>query len=328
MKSPTESKTTKPSDKSKIALVLPAYNEELTIGDTIEAFYKVRSDLFFVVVDNNSSDKTSQVAQEAFTRLDIDGVIYRELRQGKGYAVRRAFQEVDADIYVMTDADMTYPAEALPDLLQVVLNGEADMVVGNRHHNQRYASENKRPFHNFGNHLVRKLINVLFTNDLKDIMTGYRVFTRRFVRLFPLMSPGFQLETEVTLHALDKRYRIVEIPVDYLDRPEGSDSKLNTFRDGFRVLSTILNVFRFFRPLSFFGAIAAMFFTSGLAAGAPVLIEFAETRYITHVPLAILASGLGILGMVTVAIGLVLDALTKANAAQYELRVNAYSDKS
>lgn len=236
----------------KVAVVLPAYNEEQTIAAAIEDFHQALPDAAVWVINNRSSDATEQTALDTLTRLGCKGGVVNERRPGKGNAVRRAFLDIDADIYILADADLTYPAAQAHELMAPVIAGEADMVVGDRHSSGRYATENKRALHGFGNRLVRDLVNKLFHSDLADIMSGYRVFNRRFVKSYPVLVEGFEIETDMTLHALDKRFRIVEIPVDYRDRPAGSFSKLNTLRDGARVLGTIGNVLRYYRPLFFF----------------------------------------------------------------------------
>lgn len=253
--------------------------------------------------------------------MNAGGGVINEIRPGKGNAVRRAFLDIDADIYILADADLTYPASQVHELMAPVIAGEADMVVGDRHSSGHYAAENKRTLHGFGNRLVRDLVNKLFRADLADIMSGYRVFNRRFVKSYPILVDGFEIETDMTLHALDKRFRIVEIPVDYRDRPAGSLSKLNTLRDGARVLNTISNILRYYRPLVFFGGAAILLAALGLIAGVPVLAEFVRERYISHVPLAILATGLGIVAIVLVAIGLILDSLTHQDKRNFEREI-------
>ena len=277
--------------KKEIAVVLPAYNEEATIALTLEAFVKEVPQAYFVVVNNNSSDQTEQIAQDTIDRLGIFGKVITEGRQGKGNAMRRAFMEVDTDIYVLVDADLTYPAESVHMLLKPVIEGKADMVVGDRHSQGYYSEENKRFLHGFGNGLVSFLVNTFFSTNLKDIMSGYRVFNRRFIKNYPILVEGFEIETDLTLYALDRRFRIMEIPISYKDRPEGSFSKLNTFSDGARVLFTIASILRHYKPFVFFGAFALLFFLLGLLAGFPVLQDWFEDRYISHVPLAILATG-------------------------------------
>lgn len=246
------------------------------------------------------------------------GGVINEKRPGKGNAVRRAFLDVDADIYILADADLTYPAARAHELMAPIIAGVADMVVGDRHSSGHYAAENKRVLHGFGNRLVRHLVNKLFRSNLADIMSGYRVFNRRFVKSYPILVEGFEIETDMTLHALDKRFRIVEIPVDYRDRPAGSYSKLNTLRDGARVLSTIGNILRYYRPLVFFGGAAVFLALLGVTAGIPVLEEWITERYIRHLPLAILATGLEIVAIVLAAIGLILDSITHQDKRNFE----------
>jgi glycosyltransferase involved in cell wall biosynthesis len=305
----------------KVVVILPAYNEEKTISSTIEDFCQYLPEGEIWVINNRSTDATESMASDTLTRLKCHGGIICENRAGKGNAVRRAFIDIDADIYVLADADMTYPAAQVRNLIAPVLSGEADMVVGDRHSAGNYAAENKRALHGFGNLLVRYLVNKLFRANLADIMSGYRVFSRKFVKNYPILVEGFEIETDMTLHALDKRFRIVEIPVRYLDRPDGSFSKLNTIRDGVRVLSTIGNILRYYRPLMFFGATAIIFAGLGLIAGIPVLNDWVSDRYIKHVPLAILATGLEILAVVFAAIGLILDSITFQDKRNFERRL-------
>jgi glycosyltransferase involved in cell wall biosynthesis len=302
----------------KVAIVLPAYNEEQTIAATIEDFHQALPDAAIWVINNRSSDATEHKALDTLSRHGCKGGVINEKRPGKGNAVRRAFLDIDADIYILADADLTYPASQAHELMAPVIAGEADMVVGDRHSAGHYAAENKRALHGFGNRLVRDLVNKLFHSELADIMSGYRVFNRRFVKSYPILVEGFEIETDVTLHALDKRFRIVEIPVEYRDRPAGSFSKLNTLRDGARVLSTIGNILRYYRPLVFFGGAAILFALLGLIAGIPVIEEWIRERYIRHVPLAILATGLGIVAIVLAAIGLILDSITHQDKRNFE----------
>lgn len=303
---------------NKVAVILPAYNEEQTIAATIEEFHQALPDAAVWVINNRSSDSTEQMALDTLSRLGCNGGVINERRPGKGNAVRRAFLDIDVEIYILADADLTYPAAQAHELMAPVIAGEADMVVGDRHSAGHYAAENKRALHGFGNRLVRDLVNKLFRANLVDIMSGYRVFNRRFVRSYPILVEGFEIETDMTLHALDKRFRIVEIPVDYRDRPTGSFSKLNTLRDGARVLSTIGNILRYYRPLFFFGGAAILLALLGLIAGAPVIEEWISERYISHVPLAILASGLEIVAIVLAAIGLILDSITHQDKRNFE----------
>ncbi|MDA5534836.1 glycosyltransferase [Yersinia mollaretii] len=302
----------------RIAVILPAYNEEQTISATIEDFYNELPDAAIWVVNNRSTDETQKKAQETLMNLGCKGGIINENRPGKGNAVRRAFLNIDADIYILADADLTYPAAQVHKLLAPIINGEADMVVGDRHSEGHYEAENKRALHGFGNRLVRGLVNKLFKAQLADIMSGYRVFNRAFVKSYPILVEGFEIETDMTLHALDKRFRIVEIPINYRDRPEGSLSKLNTFRDGARVLSTIGNILRYYRPLVFFGGAALIFAIIGIVAGVPVIDEWVRERFISHIPLAILATGLEIVAIIFAAIGLILDSITHQDKLNFE----------
>ncbi len=247
-------------DQRNIVVILPAYNEEQTIVASIEDFNIALPEAAIWVINNRSSDQTDRLARDTLKRLSCKGGVLREMRPGKGNAVRRAFLDIEADVYVLVDADLTYPATQVRELMKPILADEADMVVGDRHSAGHYAVENKRALHGFGNRLVRNLVNKLFRAKLADIMSGYRVFNRLFVKSYPILVEGFEIETDMTLHALDKRFRILEIPVDYRDRPPGSLSKLQTLRDGTRVLTTLGNILRYYRPLLFFGA-AAIFFS-------------------------------------------------------------------
>jgi glycosyltransferase involved in cell wall biosynthesis len=308
----------------RVAVILPAYNEELTIAGTIESFARELPEARIVVVNNNSKDRTAEIATATIQRLGCDGEVIHERCQGKGNAMRRAFMEVEADVYVLSDADMTYPAEQARELMRPVLQNEADMVVGDRHSGGDYSRENKRALHGMGNRLVQGLINSLFRSKLVDIMSGYRVMNRRFVKNYPILVDGFQVETDLTLHALDKRFRIVEVPVAYKDRPSGSFSKLNTLSDGMRVVWTIFRILRHYRPMPFFGSLALAFFLAGLAAGMPVLSDWIRFKYIYHVPLAVLATGCEIVAVVMLAIGLVLDSLVHLQRMAYERELLAF----
>lgn len=305
----------------KKAVVLPAYNEETTVEQVVVEFHTALPDAEIFVINNNSSDQTAHLAAKAIAACGAIGSVLTELRQGKGHAIRKGFMEIDADIYIMADADLTYSAADVLQLMQPILAGTADMVVGNRHHQSQYSRENKRPLHQFGNHLVKSLINWLFHADLQDIMSGYRVFNRRFVKNFPVLCPGFQLETEMTLHALDKRFRIVENPIHYQDRPQGSFSKLHTFSDGIRVLFTIFEIFRHYRPFLFFNLFALLFFIAGLSVGTLPILEYLQFQYVFRVPLAILACGLVICALLFMAIGFILDSTVRNHRFEYELRL-------
>lgn len=296
----------------RICLLIPCYNEAMTIAKVVEDFRRELPEADIVVYDNNSTDDTAGEAHR------VGAKVVREPRQGKGNAVRSMFRDVEADIYLMVDGDDTYPASAVRSVLGPVLRGEADMVVGDRLSNGSYYKENRRNFHGMGNNLVRNTVNRFFGVSLKDIMSGYRAFSRRFVKSFPVLSPGFELETEMTLFALHYRFRVVEVPIDFSERPEGSFSKLNTFTDGIKVVRTILNMYRHYKPLKFFGFIALLFFLGALAAGIPPVIEYVRFEYVYKVPSAILASGLAIMGMLAFVCGLVLDTITHTDRGRFE----------
>lgn len=302
----------------KIAVLIPCYNEELTIEKVIKDFKRELPDADIYVYNNNSKDKTEEIARKN------GAIVVNEYKQGKGNVVRSQFRDIDADIYVMVDGDDTYPAEFIHKLIEPVKNGQADMAIGDRLSNGTYQKENKRPFHEFGNNLVKKAINILFDTDLKDIMTGYRAFNKRFVKNMPVLSPKFEIETEMSLYALDKKYIIKEIPIEYRDRPEGSSSKLNTVSDGIKVVKTIARMFKDYRPFKFFGIIALIFFALGLLVGIPVLVEFFKTTYITKVPSAILATGCMSLASVAFQCGIILDTITRQHREDYEINLLRY----
>jgi hypothetical protein len=303
----------------RLAIVLPAYNEEITIRATIEAFHAAAPDAAIYVIDNNSSDATRSIASQVIREGRINGAVIAEPRRGKGNAVRRAFLEIEADVYVLSDADLTYPADRIHDLVRPVLEGEADLVIGDRRSGGHYASENKRRFHNFGNRLVQIIVNRLFSSRLVDIMSGYRALSRTFVKTYPVLVEGFQIETDMTLHALHSRMRVKEIEVEYRDRPAGSVSKLNTLSDGARVVSTIAQILRFYRPLAFFTALSALFAVAGLLVAVPVFSDWLDTGYIEHVPSAVLAAALEIVAFSLLGVGLVLDSVAYHERRKSEL---------
>lgn len=302
----------------KIAVLIPCYNEELTIEKVIKDFRKELPDADIYVYDNNSKDKTAEIA------ATNGAIVKHEYRQGKGNVVRAMFRDIDADIYVMVDGDDTYPAEFVHKLIEPIRTGEADMTIGDRLSNGTYQEENKRHFHEFGNNLVKKSINILFRTKLKDIMTGYRVFNKMFVKNMPVMTPKFEIETEMSLYALDKKYIIKEIPIVYRDRPDGSVSKLNTVSDGIKVVKTIVNMFKNYKPLQFFTLIAVILFIIALIIGIPVIVEFIKTRYITKVPSAILATGIVILSVIIGQCGVILHTVVKNHKENYELNLLRY----
>ncbi|WP_200889864.1 MULTISPECIES: glycosyltransferase family 2 protein [Porphyromonadaceae] len=296
----------------KTCLLIPCYNEGLTIRKVVDDFKREVPDLEVYVYDNNSTDNTVEEA------LSAGAIVRKERRQGKGNVVRSMFRDIDADIYIMVDGDDTYPAKAVKSLLEPVEKGEADIAIGDRLSNGTYFKENKRSFHGFGNNLVKFFINYFFRTDLKDIMTGYRVFSRNFVKTFPVISEGFQLETEMTIFALSKYFRIVEVPIDFSERPEGSFSKLNTFSDGFRVIMCIFNMYRHYKPLRFFTVIALFCMILSFIFGIPVIMEYIDYQYIYKVPSAILAGSLFVIATLTYTCGLILDALAYKDQAFFE----------
>lgn len=304
----------------KIAVLVPCYNEELTIGKVVEDFKRELPEADIYVYDNNSKDNTSKIAEEK------GAIVVKEYRQGKGNVVRSMFRDIDADIYIMVDGDDTYPAEAARDMIQPIIDGEADMVIGDRLSNGTYFQENKRPFHDFGNNLVKGLIGLLFKNEIRDIMTGYRAFNRYFVKTMPVLSDGFQIETEMSIHALDKKFLLKEIPIDYRDRPEGSESKLSTFKDGYRVLSALGSLFKNYKPMAFFGIVTLVSFLLGLLVGVPVIFEFVKTSFVSKVPSAILAVGFMVIAILSLVCGVILDTIVKNNKMNYELYLTRYKE--
>lgn len=299
-----------------IAILIPCYNEEQTIGKVIDDFKKELPDAKVYVYDNNSKDKTAEIAA-------LHGaIVEKEPRQGKGNVVRSMFLNIDADYYVMVDGDDTYPAEFVHNLLKPLINKEADMVIGDRLSNGSYFNENKRPLHDFGNNLVKNIINKLYKSRINDIMTGYRAFNKFFVKSFPAMSPGFEIETELTIHTLDKRFLVKEIAIDYRDRPEGSYSKLSTIKDGYKVLKTIFNLFKDYKPLVFFVIWSSFFMLLGLLVGLPVIFEFIKTNYVSKLPSAVLAMGCILLAIISLSCGLILDTVVSNTRKQYELELH------
>ncbi|OQO52106.1 glycosyl transferase [Enterococcus hirae] len=301
--------------QEKIAVLIPCYNEEATISRVIADFRRELPEAEIYVYDNNSTDTTYELA------VACGAIVKKEPRQGKGNVIRQMFFDIDADYYLMVDGDDTYPAEAVHGLLDKLRSGEADMVIGDRLSNGTYFDENKRPFHDFGNNLVKNTITRLYKTKIRDVMTGYRGFNRIFVKSFPIMSSGFQIETELTIHALDKKFKLVELPIDYRDRPEGSESKLNTFSDGFKVIMMIVKMWKDYKPLMFFGIWTFFFFVFGLFAGVPVIREYMLTHFITRVPSAILSTGLMILALLSLVTGLILDTVVTNAKKEYELNL-------
>ena len=303
---------------TRIAILLPCYNEALTITKTIADFRAALPTATVYVFDNASTDNSAELASKS------GAVVIPVQQRGKGNVVRTMFREVNADVYLMADADDTYPADEAEKLIRPILSHEADMATGDRL-SSTYYTENKRAGHNFGNALVCRLIRTLWGHEIKDVMTGYRAFSRRFVKTCPVLSPGFEIETEITLHAVDKRLRICEIPIAYRDRPSGSASKLHTIRDGVRVLATIFNTFRLYRPLPFFGCIGIVLLVVGVVFSTPVFIEYFKTGFVPRFPTLIFSVFLVLAGLVSFAVALILDAVKRQADREYELTLMATS---
>lgn len=296
----------------RTAVLIPCRNEAATIAKVVTAFRGADPTAVVYVYDNASADDTARVAREA------GAIVVPEFRTVKGFVVRSMFRDIDADCYVMVDGDDTYSAEEALALCRPVIRGEADMVIGDRL-SGTYFAENRRQFHNFGNRLVRFLVNRIFSSDVHDIMTGCRCFSRRFVKSFPILSGGFEVETEMTIHALDKNFLLQEVPVTYRDRAEGSTSKLSTFSDGFRVLKTIFELFRDYRPLLFFTGIAVVLFVVSAAMFWVPLDEYLRTGFVSKVPTLIVAIALGISSLLALVCGVLLDSIRNHSRQFYEL---------
>lgn len=298
----------------KTAVLIPCYNEAKTIGRVVADFKEKMPHADIYVYDNNSTDNTAELAEQA-------GAIVRyEHKQGKGNVVRTMFREVDADCYVMVDGDDTYPADFGPRLEQLVLSGKADMAVGDRL-SSTYFTENKRPFHNFGNVLVRRMINFLFRAKLNDIMTGARAFNKDFVKSFPVISKGFEIETEMTIFALDNNFAIKEVPIAYQDRPQGSESKLNTYSDGLKVLKTIVNLFKDTKPLAFFSILSLILLLISFGFFLPILIQFVQTGIVDKFPTLIVISALTVIALLNFFCGVILSVLKKQHRQNFERQI-------
>ena len=298
----------------RIAVLLPCYNEGRTIEKVVKDFRQVLPEAVIYVYDNNSTDETARLAREA------GAVVRSEHQQGKGNVIRRMFREIDAQCYIMADGDDTYPAEAAPAMAEKVLSHGADMVVGDRL-SSTYFQENKRPFHNFGNALTRKTINFLFKTQIQDIMTGYRAFSYQFVKSFPVRSKGFEIETEMTIHAADKNMQIENEVITYRDRPEGSVSKLNTFRDGFRVLRTIFRLYRTYRPMQYFEMLSLVLAVLGIGFVIPVLGEYMRTGLVARFPTLIVCCFVILAAVISLFSGLILQTITWKNRQDFEMRL-------
>lgn len=298
----------------KIAVLIPCYNESKTVEKVVSDYKKALPDAVIYVYDNNSTDGTDEIARRA------GAVVRYEYQQGKGNVIRTMFREIDAECYLMVDGDDTYPAECAQGLVDKVLCHGADMVVGDRL-SSTYFTENKRPFHNFGNSIVRKSINVLFKSDIKDIMTGYRAFSYQFAKSFPVLSKGFEIETEMTIHAIDKNMQIENVVIEYRDRPEGSESKLNTYSDGFKVLRTIMRLFRNYKPLAFFGSLAVILTLIAVGFFIPVFNEYLDTGLVPKYPTLFVCGFVELAAIQSFFSGMILSSIVQKNRQDFEYQL-------
>lgn len=299
----------------KIAVLVPCYNEAQTIKKVVEDFKRVLPQAVIYVYNNNSTDDTAKIAAEA------GAIVRNEYKQGKGNVIRRMFREIDAECYIMTDGDDTYPAEFAPQMADMVLNKKCDMVVGDRL-SSTYFQENKRPFHNFGNDIVRKSINFLFKSKIKDIMTGFRAFSYQFVKTFPVLSTGFEIETEMTIHAVDKNMAVGNVVIDYRDRQEGSESKLNTFSDGFKVIKTIIRLFKAYKPIWFYGLVALILAIISIGFFIPILVIYGETGLVPKFPTLIMCCFVMTVAILSFFSGSILQSLRQKEKQDFELHLN------
>jgi len=304
----------------KIAILIPCYNESSTIAKVVDDCKTLIPDAEIYVYNNNSADGSEIIAREH------GAIVVNEYQQGKGFVIRSMFRDVEADCYIMIDGDDTYEISDAAILTDYILNNQADMVIGDRLSGS-YFKENKRRFHNVGNKLVRTLINHIFNSRINDIMTGCRAFNRRFVKTFPVLSDGFEIETEMTIHALYKRFVIIEKPVRYRDRPEGSVSKLNTFSDGVKVIKTIFSLYKNYRPFKFFGTISFLLLIVSVSFFLPVFVEFLRTGFVYRMPTLIVSVGIAIISLLSFICGVILNTVKKYNDTMYELFVNLLKDK-
>ena len=298
----------------KIAVLVPCYNESKTVKKVVEDFRRVLPEAVVYVYDNNSTDGTAELAAAA------GAVVRHEYQQGKGNVIRRMFREIDAEVYIMVDGDDTYPAEAAPEMARKVTEGQADMVVGDRL-SSTYYTENKRPFHNFGNSFVKNCINRFFDTNIQDIMTGYRAFSYQFVKTFPVLSRGFEIETEMSIHAADKHMQVDHVVIDYRDRPEGSVSKLNTFSDGLKVLSRILSLYKNYKPLAFFSLLSGILAVLAVVFLIPILVEYWQTGLVPRFPTLIVCGFVLIAALQSLFAGLVLQSMEQKNKQDFEMRL-------
>ena len=304
----------------KIAVLIPCYNESKTIKKVIEDFKRELPEAIIYVYDNNSKDGTDKIAKKA-------GAIARyERKQGKGNVIRSMFRDINAECYIMIDGDDTYPAEYARKMCDLVLKNGSDMVIGDRL-SSTYFTENKRPFHNIGNVIVRKLINMIYKSDIRDVMTGYRAFSYQFVKTFPVLSKGFEIETEMTIHTLDKNMLVDNVVIEYRDRPEGSKSKLNTYSDGVKVIKTIITLYKNYKPFSFFSVVSIILFIMGTVFLLPVIIEYFKTGLVLKMPSFLTSVFLFICGIQSFFGGLILENMVKKGRQDFEIKLNEYKDK-
>ena len=306
--------------KDRVAVLIPCYNESRTIEKVVRDFRRVLPEAAIYVYDNNSSDGTAEIAASA------GAIVRRERMQGKGNVIRRMFREIDADCYVMADGDDTYPAEHAPELVRLVLEEQADMVVGDRL-SSTYFTENKRPFHNVGNSLVRASINMLFRSEIKDIMTGYRAFSYAFVKTYPVLSRGFEIETDMSIHAINRNMLVRNVVIDYRDRPDGSVSKLNTYSDGVKVLLTIARLFKNYRPFAFFGVISLVLALLSAGFMIPVLSEFLATGLVPRFPTLIVCAVTLLAALLLFISGLILSTLQEKDKRDFEFQLQQVSEQ-
>ena len=297
------------------AILIPCYNEEKTIRKVVRDWKKEIPEATIYVYDNNSTDNTAKIAKEE------GAVVRREYKQGKGNVIRRMFREIDAQCYIMIDGDDTYPVEYGRQMMQEVLEKKTDMVVGDRL-SSTYFEENKRPFHNFGNSLVRFSINHLFKSDIRDIMTGYRAFSFQFVKTFPVLSKGFEIETEMSIHAVDKNMQISNIIIEYRDRPEGSESKLNTYSDGFKVLKTIGRLYKNYKPMNFFGILSLLLIIIAAILFVPIFVTYVQTGLVPRFPTLIASGFIVLAGLQSFFSGMILDTFAQKNRQEFESELN------
>lgn len=307
--------------RTTTAVLIPCYNEAITIAKVVDDFKRCLPEASIYVYDNNSTDGTGEIAAKH------GAIVVKESRQGKSTVVRQMVRDIDADFYIMVDGDDTYPAESARELLSPLESGEADMVIGDRLSNGSYGNENDRAFHGIGNNLVRWLIKGLYHFSYSDVMTGYRAFNRVFAKTMPIITKGFELETELSIHAVDKGWRIAEVPIEYRDRPEGSVSKLSTFSDGVRVLMTIMSLFKDYKPMALFGWLSLLLVVISFALGIPIITEFLETGLVPRLPTALLSVTFALMALMSFTSGLILDTVVKGSRKEYELLViRTYAD--